>query len=128
MDVHELKEKINNLTIWKKRDERAPHKPLLILFALGQLQAKNLRLLPYEIVRVKLTTLLIECGPTRKNYRPAEPFVRLIRDGIWELDSNVNYKALNNKELFTHNVAGGFTLEVYRRLTGCKTPTSRIRK
>jgi|GEM_PF-5366572 len=39
MNRFELKERINNLSIWKKGDQRAPHKPLLILFSLGQLLA-----------------------------------------------------------------------------------------
>lgn len=54
MNSEQLKEKISNLTIWKKGDQRAPHKPLLILYALGQLQTKNERFLSYEVTREKL--------------------------------------------------------------------------
>ena len=65
LDSTELKERIKNLSIWKRGEERAPHKPLLILMALGQLQSKNKRFLPYK-VRKSLTELLIEFGPAEK--------------------------------------------------------------
>ena len=41
MNREELLEKIKHLKIWKKEDQRAPHKPLLILYALGQLQTQK---------------------------------------------------------------------------------------
>lgn len=116
MNSFELKERINNLSIWKKGDQRAPHKPLLILFALGQLQADKPRFISYEITREKLTELLREFGPLRKSYHPEEPFVRLRRDGIWLLDKEANPKSPSNRQLLTDEVAGGFTQEVYQLL------------
>ncbi len=47
MNKTELLNKIEKLTIWKSGNIRAPHKPLLILYALGQLQAKQKQELPY---------------------------------------------------------------------------------
>jgi putative restriction endonuclease len=82
MNNYVLKERINNLSKWKKGDQRAPHKPLLILFALVQLQAKKPRFISYEVTKEKLAELLREFGPLRKSYHPEEPFVRLRRDGI----------------------------------------------
>ncbi|MFC3016575.1 phosphorothioated DNA-binding restriction endonuclease [Virgibacillus litoralis] len=117
MDALELKERIDNITIWKKGDQRAPHKPLLILFALGQVQVTNSRFLHYEFVRNKLMELLREFGPVRKSYHPEEPFVRLKNDGIWELSGAVNYQSPSNKYLLTNNIAGGFTREVFNLLT-----------
>lgn len=73
MNSIDLRERIKNLSIWKRRDERAPHKPLLILLALGQMQSKNTRLLPYEEVKNNLKNLLIEFGPTRGSYHPEHP-------------------------------------------------------
>ncbi|WP_186579751.1 phosphorothioated DNA-binding restriction endonuclease [Aquibacillus kalidii] len=118
MDTKELKNRVENLTIWKKGDQRAPHKPLLILFALGQIQAKSSRFLPYELTRIKLIELLREYGPIRKSYHPEEPFVRLRNDGIWELDNiDINYKSPNNKELLSKRISGGFTPEVFSQLS-----------
>ena len=33
----ELLRRIDRITVWKRGSERAPHKPLLILYALGRL-------------------------------------------------------------------------------------------
>ncbi|MGG0738498.1 phosphorothioated DNA-binding restriction endonuclease [Niallia taxi] len=113
MNADELKTKIQKLSIWKKGDQRAPHKPLLILYALGQMQAQNDRLLSYEETRVRLTELLREFGPIRKSYHPEEPFVRLKKDGIWMLDREVNEKSPNNRQLLNDHVSAGFTSEVF---------------
>lgn len=69
MDPTMLKDKINNLTIWKKGDQRAPHKPLLILYALGQMQNKDARFLPYEDIKDPMKHLLREFGPRRQSLR-----------------------------------------------------------
>lgn len=116
MNIEELKTKIDNLSIWKKGDQRAPHKPLLILYALSQIGKKNERLHPYEEVRERLKYLLIEFGPVRKSYHPEEPFVRLTNDGIWELSKPVDRRKFTDKQLVNNGVYGGFTNEVYSLL------------
>jgi putative restriction endonuclease len=111
MEAADLIEKISNLSIWKKNGQRAPHKPLLILLGLAQLQQSN-TILPYEQVREKLKKLLIEFGPPRKSYHPEEPFVRLYTDGIWTLTSSIDKRNFSDKQLLTEQVAGGFNEEV----------------
>lgn len=113
MNAEELKTKIQKLSIWKNGDQRAPHKPLLILYALGQMQADSERFIPYEVTKVKLTELLREFGPIRKSYHPEEPIVRLKKDGIWMLDKEVNEKSPNNRQLINDHVSGGFTSEIF---------------
>lgn len=116
MNGEELKRRINNLSIWKKGDQRAPHKPLLILLALGQVQNENKRFISYEFTREKLTELLREFGPIQKSYHPEEPFVRLKRDGIWMLDKEVNEKSPSSRQLLNDDVAGGFNQDIYQLL------------
>jgi len=116
MDSEELIEKIKNLTIWKNGDQRAPHKPLLILYALGQIQNKGTRFIRYDEARQPLTDLLKEFGPYRKTYRPEHPFVRLSHDGIWTISSNVKEEDITNSKLIRNNIYGGFTDEVYKLL------------
>lgn len=116
MDSRQLKERINNLSIWKKGDQRAPHKPLLILYALAQLQNKGSRFLRYEEVREPLTNLLKEFGPRRHSYHPEEPFVRLTRDGIWTLSLSTDSIHINNPWLLKHDISGGFDKKVYELL------------
>ncbi|RSK27604.1 restriction endonuclease [Bacillus sp. HMF5848] len=116
MDRQELMSRIEGLSIWRKGDQRAPHKPLLILYALGQLRSNNNRYLKYEDVKSKLKELLMEFGPLRKSYHPEHPFVRLSNDGIWELDKQVNRQKFTDKQLLQSDIAGGFTNDVYSML------------
>ncbi|GIP17875.1 HNH endonuclease [Paenibacillus montaniterrae] len=111
MDPSQLKERLANLSIWKKNGQRAPHKPLLILLALARLQ-QNETVLPYELVREKMKSLLIEFGPTRKSYHPEQPFVRLESDGIWSLSGSVNKQSFTDKQLLQDGIAGGFNEQV----------------
>jgi len=116
MNSNQFKERIKNLNIWKKGDQRAPHKPLLILYALGQLQNKGARFLQYEEVRAPLTNLLKEFGPRRQSYHPEEPFVRLTRDGIWNLNADIDSVHINSSWLLKHGITGGFNDEAYALL------------
>jgi putative restriction endonuclease len=122
MNETEFKQKIQNISIWKKGDQRAPHKPLLILYALAQLQSNKDRFIPYKEVKEKLSNLLIEFGPKRKSQHPEEPFVRLKNDGIWDLsnESVINLKNPNNRILLDKGVSGGFNEDVFNLLYGNK--------
>ena len=116
MNPEILKAKIRNLSIWKKNGQRAPHKPLLILYALGQIQVDNNRFLSYEQVKEDLKNLLIEFGPPRKSYHPEEPFVRLINDHIWTLSQPLEDIEISNRWLLNNKVLAGFNDEVYSLL------------
>jgi putative restriction endonuclease len=111
VEASELKDKISNLSIWKKNGQRAPHKPLLLLLSLAHFQ-QNQTVLPYEQVREKLRSLLVEFGPPRKSYHPEEPFVRLTTDGIWTLSASIDKRNFSDKQLLSEQVAGGFTSAV----------------
>ena len=75
--------------VWERRGERAPHKPLLILYAIGKLLLGEEQL-RYAAIEANLRDLLKEFGPWRENYRPQDPFWRLknarnTEDRIWEI-------------------------------------------
>ena len=97
MDKRELKSQIEGVNVWKKGAQRAPHKPLLLLYALARSRRNRDRFIPYTEVDEKLRQLLIDFGPTRKSYHPEYPFWRLQNDGIWELENteNVSLRAGN---------------------------------
>ncbi len=119
MKSEELLHKISNIRTWKKKDERAPHKPLLILYMLGKLLNEDKRLIPYETIKSELKHLLDEFGPPRANHQPKYPFLRLANDGIWEVKGNIHIdttKDYKEKELLEYNVYGGFLPEVYSLL------------
>lgn len=117
MNPLELKEKIQKLSIWKNGEQRAPHKPLLILYALGRLQAGGAKFLTYQDVRDRLKYLLKEFGPLRRNYYPEQPFVRLLNDGIWNLNVHPDTVRIKDRWLLENGVAGGFSDEVYSLLS-----------
>lgn len=116
MNELELKERISKLNIWEKGGQRAPHKPLLILYALGRLQQGGNRLINYEDVRQDLIDLLSEFGPYRRAYSPENPFSRLHKDGFWELSHKVEDKDIRNKWLLDNRISGGFSIDTYNLL------------
>jgi putative restriction endonuclease len=71
---------------------RSPHKPLLVLLALGRLARTGSSSLPWEDAEQDLADLIQEFGPPSKTGRAqsaAYPFTRLRSDGVWTLDRDV---------------------------------------
>ena len=97
MKRDEFLELINKVNVWKKGKSRAPHKPLLLLLALGAFQGGE-DAVTYEVVDTKLRSLLEEFGPRSKSYHPEYPFWYLRNDGLWEIDST---KALKPRKAST---------------------------
>jgi putative restriction endonuclease len=118
----QLLKAFSGINVWKRGDERAPHKPLLLLMALARVQRGESRLLPYRDVDPKLRSLLIEFGPSRTSYHPEFPFWRLQNDGIWEIPDRSGLKTRTGNtdvprlELIRQNVSGGFTSEIEKAL------------
>jgi putative restriction endonuclease len=117
----ELLKMIRNVTVWKRGEQRAPHKPLLILYALGKCYRDEERLIPYRDVDRDLRKLLLEFGPPRKNVRPEYPFWRLKNEEIWILTNANDIKTTSSgdaikRDLISRNVAGGFAPDVYNIL------------
>ncbi len=121
MDREEIARKFETLRVWQRGDERAPHKPLLVLYAIGTLLQGKGRLLPYSEVDEQLGRLLREFGPKRKQYHPEFPFWRLQNDGVWEIPGADSLEESTNGDvrrgdLFRFEVAGGFTEDIARQL------------
>lgn len=121
MDREEIVQRFETLKVWQRGDERAPHKPLLVLYAIGKLLRGEGRLLPYSEVDEKLGSLLKEFGPNRKTFHPEFPFWRLQNDGIWKIPGaesiDVSKRGdVRRGDLFRYKVAGGFTEDVTRQL------------
>jgi putative restriction endonuclease len=74
----------DKLRQWTGNGVRAPHKPLLLLHALGRFQRDADGELRYSAVEDDLKRLLAEYGPANRT-TPAYPFHHLVGDGVWEV-------------------------------------------
>ncbi|MGG2465736.1 phosphorothioated DNA-binding restriction endonuclease [Streptomyces sp. RGM 3693] len=77
-------DRVAKLRRWTNNGVRAPHKPLLLLYALGSYQRDSGGELRYSAVEEELKRLLTEYGPTHPT-TPAYPFHHLVSDGVWEV-------------------------------------------
>jgi putative restriction endonuclease len=68
--VLHLFEKLN---VWSRGDERAPHKPLLVLYALGRWSRGETADVSFEQLDPVLTGLLKEFDPPRQSYHTEYP-------------------------------------------------------
>jgi putative restriction endonuclease len=85
-DAPSLLERLSEIRRWSRRGERAPHKPLLLLMALGRIQRGcRERLVPFSQIEPDLCSLLARFGPARRSYHPEFPFWHLQNDGLWEI-------------------------------------------
>ncbi len=111
---------LTRLRVWSRAGERAPHKPLLLLLAMGNLCRGEPRLLPYGNIAVRLIDLLEWFGPNRHIHHPEQPICRLPGDGLWELRGSV--PAVNatgvpsHGQLMKSNVSVGFPEAVHSLL------------
>ncbi|MER7932175.1 MULTISPECIES: phosphorothioated DNA-binding restriction endonuclease [unclassified Streptomyces] len=77
-------ERAAKLRQWSRHGVRAPHKPLLLLYALARFQSDAEGELRYTAVEGDLKRLLAEYGPARGT-SPAYPFHHLVSDEVWEV-------------------------------------------
>lgn len=86
----ELAERLLHLRQHQQDGKRSPHKPLLVLLALGKLAESGSSRLEWTEVERRLADLLEEFGPPRKGGpKPEYPFTRLRSDMVWELSRDV---------------------------------------
>lgn len=88
----EVLQRLASLRQHERNGQRSPHKPLLMLLALGQLAETGSSRIPWSVAENKLADLIEEFGPPSKTGRAqsaAYPFTHLRTDGVWTLDSDV---------------------------------------
>lgn len=110
-------ERLTSLRQFQGDGKRAPHKPLLVLLALGQLADTGSSSMSWSVVEERLGPLLAEFGTTslRGASSPAYPFTRLRSDGVWQLSRDVpndNVGSLNAEP-----ISGQFTSEIEQELS-----------
>lgn len=129
--AEDVLERFADLNTWKQGDQRAPHKPLLILYALGRWQRGQADVTFLE-AEPALTDLLQRFGPRRKSDHPEQPFWRLQKDGVWAVHSPsaLPLKTGDNiprvGSLRSPDVRAGFTPEVRAALAADPALVARI--
>jgi putative restriction endonuclease len=108
-------QRIRSIRRWQRDGERAPHKPLLILAGLAQLQRCGSSTLRFGDAETMLASLLDEFGPPRKT-TPAYPFYRLQSDGVWVVDSGGAETGDSAPKLRAANAAGCFAPDLEEAL------------
>jgi len=79
--------RLGHLRQFSSGGRRAPHKPVLLLYALAQLKHHRREAIRYREADEVVTPLLKTYGPIGTRARVADPFARLEGDGIWEIKS-----------------------------------------
>lgn len=98
---------------------RSPHKPLLVLLALGHLDSTGSSSLTWSRTQPRLAALIADFGPpstTGLRQGAAYPFTRLRTDGVWVLDHEVPMDRVG--PLDASDVVGRFTDRVESALKG----------
>lgn len=127
-----LEKKIENLLTWKKGEKRAPHKPLLLLLTIGNIQRRGERLQLFADVQAVLSRALELFGPAGRIATPQYPFWRLQHDGLWEVVSDgpmVIRKSSDDptkRALIEKRARAGFHLEYFDLIRDNKAVQSRL--
>ena len=135
MTLDEFQQKLTGLNVWKRGGKRAPHKPLLLLLAMGRAVREEERLASFSEIGDTLTGLLRHFGPPSKAHHPEFPFGRLVTDGLWEIPGADSLRRtrsgdLHTTELRTRGITGGLPEPLYRLLAadypGARAAAQRI--
>ncbi len=106
---------------WKRGDQRAPHKPLLILLALGRLQRDEDRLVLFRDVEGPLGALLRRYGTSAGRQNPDHPFWYMRHDGLWEIPTEAALPRLKNRKRpvigALREALGGFPEDIHSDLS-----------
>jgi putative restriction endonuclease len=131
----EILDRFAGINFWRHGDERAPHKPLLLLFTLAALQRREARLFPFDRIEEQVGRLLRDFGPPRAS-RAEYPFWHLQSDGLWEIPQRELLQADLDNAPWRHNprvtviravgAEGGLEPELYRLLRSRPDLVNRI--
>lgn len=111
--ANDILNRFSKLTQWNRNGSRAPHKPLLALWAISRCLAGKPRLASFEVVDGALAGLLKSFAPRRKGKPDTQdPFWRMRNDGVWEIPREDSMpprpgKKAYRKDLFSKDIHGG---------------------
>lgn len=121
-------ERVCGIRQWSSQDgTRAPHKPLLLLYALGHFQRHGDKPIHFRDAEEQLNLLLREFGPPRRSNSAsnmAYPFYHLRNDGLWEVSGT--HVAPRPRALREGDARGQLAPDLLRALHDDSTLVSRL--
>lgn len=122
--IRSIRQRFQSLSTWERGDNRAPHKPLLVLWSLGHYARGGSRLISYREIDAGLRRLLSNFGSVSAQRRPHPeyPFWYLKNDGIWEVHAEGARPRAGKagqppcSELLRVGAVGGLLPDVYEAL------------
>ncbi len=126
-----LLHEFSTIVSWRRGSERAPHKPLLVLYALGALSRGQEQIL-FSEAEIPLAELLRDFAPSRARLHPEYPFVRLQNDGVWVLQTPLKIQMAFKQntyrlsDLRLGSVQGGFRPDITQKLKKSATLLARL--
>ena len=123
MNREEIIQRFESLNTWSSGGLRAPHKPLLVLYAIGRLLRDGIRLIPYTEVEADLGRLLQQFAPRQSKQGTEYPFWRLRKNKVWEVTHANKIRQTKSEDAFItdlrrYKVSGGFTEGIFCGLQG----------
>ena len=82
----DLLKRVQAIRAHKRHGRRSPHKPLLLLLAIGRHVNGQQRLVDFNDIERDLNSLIRRFGLPDSNENAYQPFWRLRNDGLWEID------------------------------------------
>lgn len=132
---NELLQEFARIRIFQRGEQRAVHKPLLVLFALGRLVKGEGRLMDFAAIEEDFMILLQEFGPSSAVSSRHYPFWHLGTDAngaLWELKGPRSIldrpagATPNLSELRAAHVHAGFSEPVYELLSSDEATRSKL--
>jgi putative restriction endonuclease len=117
---------LSHIHQWSRAGERAPHKPLLVLFAIARTLNDEDRLIAFNDVEGTLRELIESFGPARQRVHPEYPFWRLQNDGFWEVVDALSFATRKSNtdppvsELRRRDAHAGFVVDLDQQLRADK--------
>ena len=114
-----VRKMFRKLNVWRRGGARAPHIPLLVLYALARMQRETTRFIPYREIDTRLVDFLREFGSQSGRQHPEHPFRYLTSDGVWEVKipdpCTLKDQLVNTPKSYflKHDACGGFTHEIF---------------
>ncbi len=116
--------RLSSLRVHRKNGDRAPHKPLYLLYLLAGVDRGEQRLHPFQVVQPKLAEAIRRFGKNSSSVHPEYPFWRIQNDRLGEVSPDEwNEDELRGGEkepkrsaLLARKACGGLSLDDYEDL------------